>query len=250
MKNTFLAGVMLAMLALCSCSFPNRMFKTPKDYKFAVDTTKKEQSPYLIHVNDWLEMHIFSNQGFKLVDVTQSSITSSAPSEGIQYLVEENGEVKLPIIGRVNIKGLSIKDAETMLQEKYSYFYQDPFILLRVVNRHAMVFQGDGGKGTLIVLENDHTNLFEALALAGGVSEYSKAKQIKIVRGDLNNPEIYIANISSIEGLMNSTIQIYPNDIIYIDSGSNFRKRLVTDFLPYLSVFTSILVLVTYFQNN
>jgi polysaccharide export outer membrane protein len=225
------------------------MLKTPKDFKFAQDTTVLEVKPYLIHENDWLEMHIFSNDGFRLVDVTSTNITSSASSEGITYLVEENGAVKLPVIGRVPLKGMSIKEAENFLQEKYSVYYKDPFVILRVVSRQAIVFMNDGGKGSVIHLENDHTTLFEALALAGGITDYSKANSIKIIRGNIKNPEVFMADVSTIEGLKNSTLQVYPNDIIYIDSGSNLRKRITTEIVPYISLLTSFLVLLAYFNK-
>jgi polysaccharide biosynthesis/export protein len=239
-----------AILAISSCTLvPNRMFKPPKDYVYATDTSTSELvTPYKIHANDWLEMHIFSNDGFRLVDVTPSNISSTTSTQEVYYIVEENGEVKLPVIGRVLLKGLSIKDGEDLLEDKYTFYYKDPFVILRVVNRQAIVFSSDGGKGTVIELKNDHTTLFEALALAGGVSEYSKSKSIKIIRGNPKNPEVYFADASTLEGLRNSTLQIYPNDIIYLDSGSNFRKRLINDFLPFMTVLTTLLVLGTYFK--
>jgi polysaccharide export outer membrane protein len=245
-KIFFLAIV----LAFSSCRLvPNRMFKTPGDYSFAKDTVNKTPGPYIMQGGDKIELHIFSNDGFKLVDITQSNLSQSASDENIVYFVEENGESKLPVIGRIMLKGLSIKDAETLLQEKYSKYYKDPFVLIRVVSRKALVFLSDGGRGVEIPLMNDHTTLFEALALAGGLTDYSKSYHIKIVRGDLKNPQIYLADISSVSGLKDSELEIYPNDIIYIDSGSNFRKRLTTEFLPYLSVFTSVLVLITYVKK-
>jgi polysaccharide export outer membrane protein len=176
-------------------------------------------------------------------------LSVSAVDDGIRHLVGENGEAKLPVIGYTKLQGYSIKAAESMLQEKYETYYKKPFIILRVVNRHALVFLSDGGRGITIQLENDHTTLFDALALAGGMTDYSKANSIKIIRGDLKNPQIYFADISTIEGLKNAELNIYPNDIIYIDSGSNFTKRLTSEFLPYLTVFTSILVLLTYFDK-
>ena len=241
---------LVIIVAFSSCRLvPNRMFKTPKDYVFAKDTTNTSRGPYVIQAFDKVELHIFSNDGFRLVDITQSNLSSAASDEGLHYLVEENGEAKLPVIGYILLKGYNIKDAEMMLQQKYATYYKDPFIILRVVSRHALVFLSDGGRGVTIHLENDHTTLFDALALAGGMSDYSKAYSIKIIRGDLKNPQIYFADVSNLEGLRNAELNIYPNDIIYIDSGSNFRKRLTSEFLPYLSVFTSILVLVTYLNR-
>jgi polysaccharide biosynthesis/export protein len=235
------------MVTSCSIS-PNRMFKTPKDYSYATDTVRSK-GPYIIQAEDKIEMNIFSNEGFKLIDVTQSNLSQSAYDEGIVYQVEENGEVKLPVIGRIMLRGLSLRDAEILLQEKYSKFYTDPFVLIRVVSRRALVFLGDSGRGTVVPLQNDHTSLFEALALAGGITDYSRSYQIKIVRGDLKDPQVYLADISSIEGLRNSELQIYPNDIIYVDSGGRFQKKLTAEFIPILSVLTSIIVLVSYINR-
>ena len=244
-KILFLA----VLVALSSCSLvPNRMFKTPKDYSFAQDTSKSLKGPYIIQSNDKIELHIFSNDGFKLVDITSSSISQNANTEGIQYEVEQNGEVKMPVIGRINLKGLNIKEAENLLQEKYSKYYRDPFVILRVVSRRAYVFFAHGGKGTVVQLQNDHTSLFEALALAGGLSEFSKAFHIRIVRGDYKNPQVFRADISSVEALKTSELEVYPNDIIYIDSAGNLSRRLGTDILPYISLLTSVLVLLAYFK--
>ncbi len=238
------------LLAFSSCQLvPNRMFKTPADYSYAQDTVHKTPGPYIIQSEDKIEMHIFSNDGFRLIDITSANLSQAANTDGITYIIEENGEVKLPVIGRIRLKGYSIKDAEVLLQEKYSTYYKDPFVIIRVVSRHALVFLSDGGRGIVVPLQDDHTSLFEALALAGGLSEYSKAYHIKIIRGELKSPQVFLADVSTLEGLRNSELEIYPNDIIYVDSGSNFRKKLTTEFLPYLSVFTSILVLITYLNK-
>ena len=123
---------LLAIVTISSCSIvPNRMFTTPKDYRFAKDTTQDLRRPYIIQSEDKIELHIYSNDGFKLIDITQSTISQSSNSEGIEYLVEENGEIKLPVIGRVILKGLSINEAENFLQDKYSKYYKDPFIVIK-----------------------------------------------------------------------------------------------------------------------
>ena len=236
---------------MSSCTLvPNRMFKTPKDYEFAKDTTQASTKPYYIQIDDHLDMQIFSNDGFKLIDVTASNISQGNNSENVTYNIDEKGEVKLPVIGRYYLKGLSIKEAEDQLQQQYSKYYKDPFVLIRITSRKAFVFQSDGGKGSVIQLVNDHTSLFEALALAGGISEYGKAYNIKIVRGDYKNPQVFHANISELSELLNSELQVYPNDIIYIDSGYNLGKRLTSDVLPYFTFLTTLLILTTYFSNN
>ena len=238
------------VVALSSCSvIPNRMFKTPSDFAYSKDTLQNLKGPYIIQVDDRIDLHIFSNDGFRLVDVTTTNMSQLAATDNVDYIVEEDGEAKLPVIGRIHLQGLSIKESENLLQEKYSKYYKEPFVLIRVVSRHAIVFLADGGKGTVVPLQNDHTSLFEALAAAGGLTDFSKAYKIKIIRGDYKNPRVYLADVSSIQGLKNSELQVYPNDIIYVDAGSGFTRRISTEFLPYVSFLASLLVLITYFKN-
>lgn len=234
----------LVMIFLASCSVPNRMFKTEKEYSFAADSAEADTMPYLIQPNDRLELHIFSNDGFKLIDLTQTG-TEGAQTVMMTYLVESNGEAKFPVIGKVHVGGLTVKDAENILQDKYKKYYNDPFVILNVTNRHATVFLSDIGRGVVIKLENDYTSLFDALALAGGLSEYSKAYDIRILRGDLRNPKVYHANVSTVEALRNSELKVLSNDIIYVDTESKFSRKLSTEILPFLSILTSFLVIYT-----
>jgi polysaccharide biosynthesis/export protein len=231
------------LLTLSGCLSPNRMFRTADDYSFAKDSMN-EKIVYLIQPDDQIELHITSNDGFKLVDITGT--TNPGPAESLYYTVEENGEARFPVIGRVMVAGLSIKSAEELLQEKYSKYYNSPFVLLRIINRNAIVFLGDGGKGTLVTLTNDNTSLYQVLAQAGGISDFSKSYNIKILRGDPKNPKIYLADISNVEALRNSELRIFSKDIIYVDSGGAWRKKIATDVIPLLSLITSILVIISY----
>ena len=76
------------------------------------DSMNQKPTEYLIAETDFIEMRIFTNDGFKLVDITQNTSTGSGQPESIQYLVEPGGEVKFPLIGKVNLKGKTIRELE------------------------------------------------------------------------------------------------------------------------------------------
>ncbi len=243
----------LILLTSCQGFNPNRMFKTPKGYEFAKDTTVSS-SPlvYLIQPGDKLALKIYSNDGFKLVDITSSTAYSSEGNSAmvdVTFSVDNDSTVKLPIIGRIAVVGKSIREAEKLLEELYSKYYNDPFIIIKVTNRNAIVFLNDLGRGTIVQLNNDNTSLYEALAQAGGIGELSKSYSIKILRGDPKNPMVYKADISTIEGLKTSELRVLSNDIIYVDAGSRFTKRISTDVLPIIGILSSVLLIVSYINR-
>jgi polysaccharide export outer membrane protein len=108
------------------------------------------------------------------------------------YLVEYDGVVKVPTLGRINIAGLTIKEAETMFEEKYSQYYQNPFVLVNVTNRRVIVFNSGSNNGTVLTITNEKFTLIEALAEAGGIDDFSKAYRVKLIRGELQNPQVYL----------------------------------------------------------
>ncbi len=249
MRNIFFIFIAISFFS-CRTLAPNRMFQSPDGYAYATDSMRAKKTSYQIVENDRLEMHIFSNDGFKLVDITSSGgVNPAALVPNITYLVETNGEVKLPIIGRIYVKGLTISEAEDLLQKKFAKYYNEPFVILRVTNRHVLVFQGDGGAGTVVELHNDNTSLLEALALSGGIPDNGRAYRIKIVRGDLKNPQVHLVDVSTLDGLKNSEITVLSNDIIYVEAAANYKQRIWQQITPIVGIITAVLLVINIVQK-
>lgn len=219
------------------------MFRTPKDYKY--DTQIKDTTlEYRIAANDEISFRLFTNNGLKLVDVTENNPQIFQQlNQGITYIVEFDGQVNLPIIGRVNVGGMTIREAEFFLEEKYDEVFIDPFLLLNVTNRRVTIFPGSGGDGIVITLQNNNIKLLEALALAGGLADEGRAARIKLIRGDLSDPEVYLIDLSTIEGISQSDIILQANDIIYVEPIGITTRQLLGEVTPVLTLLTGLLTL-------
>jgi len=226
------------------------MFKTPKDYPYKVDQTIGNVE-YQIAPNDIMALSVFTNDGFKLIDLTTnatsmtsgSSVSSNINESATRYTVDVDGNVKLPIIGKFKIKDLTVREAEKQLEEKYAVFYNKPFVMLAVVNRRVMVFPGTGGTGKVVTLQNENTTLIEALALAGGITETGKAARIKLIRGDNRNPQVHLIDLSTVEGMKQSNMLLQANDIIYVEPVKKTSNRILAELAPIVGIVTSLLLL-------
>lgn len=238
----------LPSLFSCRNLAPNRMFETPRDYIFSTDTASGKYKDFIISPNDRMEMYIYSNDGFKLVDITGTSSNQSDQSR-ISYLVGRDSLVRLPIIGKMKLGGMTVKEAETELEEVYSKYYNDPYIVVRLINRYAIVFQGDGGQGHMVSLQNDNMTLMEVLAQGGGVPELGKAYHIKILRGDLRNPLVFRVDLSTLEGLRNSSLRIQSNDIVYVEAVPNYRNRIINQITPIVGILSAVVLIINFYQR-
>ncbi len=242
MKHLYI--FLFAVILLSSgCSFlrPDIMLKTPKNYVYSPVKDSASIKESRIAPNDIIEFRLYSNDGFKLIDLTSISGTSIVNQSSIlPYFVEIDGTVKLPVLGSIKVAGFTIREAELMLEGKYTQFYVKPFVLIRVTNKRVIVFPGSGGVAKVLTIGNNNTTLIEAIALAGGLPEYAKAYKIKVIRGDPQKPTVYLIDLSRIEGVAQANMVVQANDIIYVESRIRLSSELIKELTPALTLFSSI----------
>ena len=246
--------LLLLCLAISSCNInPSVMFKTPRDFEYNTEQTIGNVE-YRITPNDIIGFSVYTNDGFKLIDMTTSAVSinqplaSNANDNMTRFLVEPDGMVKLPIIGKVKISGMTIREAEKSLESLYATFYNKPFVMISVLNRRVLVFTGEGGLGKVVLLQNENVTLIEALALAGGVNDRGKSKNIKLIRGDMRNPKVMLINLATIEGAKKSNLMLQANDIIYVEPAPQTSNEIFQQIAPVIGIITSIALVITIIQ--
>jgi polysaccharide export outer membrane protein len=225
------------------------MFKQ-KDYQY-FELAQKKIEEYNIASGDLLSLKVYSRDGFKLLDMITSDEfkTTTVKEEQVLFLVDEEGFVNFPIVGELFVRGYTETQLKNILMDKLASIYVDPFIVLKVENRRAIVVKAPNtnssgtsgvGSATIVQLNQSPTSIIEVVAKAGGLMGSSKANNIKVIRGDLKNPQVIEVNLATIEGVRKSAMDVLPNDIIYIDSKRNAIRTILTDAAPYIGLTTSI----------
>ena len=194
------------------------MFNLPEG--FQPDVITKEalmvEKNYVIQQNDYLKLDVYSNKGEKLIDpnpelsnlsVNQQNTTRQQPN----YLVDLNGMAKFPMIGELKLTGLTLRQAEEIIQEEYLKFFKEPFTILTYANKRVIVLGAPGGQ--VIPLVNQNISLVEVLGLAKGLDNFAKAQNIRVLRKE----KVFLVDFSTIQGYRNSNMLIEPGDIVYIE---------------------------------
>lgn len=228
-----------------SCGVNNNvMFKEAKGVKSNDSIPLTPTEDYKISVDDKFTFSLSTKNGTRIIeDMTGISEEGGGGANDLEYVVRQNGEAKLPIIGMVKIEGLTIAQCEDTLEAKYGVTYQNPFVQLRVTNQRVIVFPGNGSDAKVIALMNSNTTLMEALAQAGGITDRGNASAIKLMRKVNGERVIYTLDLSTIEGLKYVDMIIQANDYIYVEPTPELTKEIAEDVVPIVSLISSALLI-------
>jgi polysaccharide biosynthesis/export protein len=248
-KNIFFSLILfLALLSMNGCKtfYPNVLLKTPKDFKFN-EIKKTALEEFKIGVHDVISFSLYSNDGFKVIDL--NSFISGQTGGGVSFVVELDGTIKLPVLGRISLLGMTAREAEIFLEDKFSEFYVKPFVMLRVSGRRVILFPGADGAARIIPLPNSSTTLMELIASVGGIPASGRSFDIKVIRGNLDNPEVFQIDFSTLDGVQKGNMLMQSNDIVYVDARPRIARTLLTEILPYFSLLNTLLITYTFIQR-
>ncbi|MGB1018246.1 MAG: polysaccharide biosynthesis/export family protein [Chitinophagales bacterium] len=224
------------------------MFKQGNYEYFQI--SKETLKEYIIQKGDLLSLEVFTREGFELVDVLEKkggAAGAKGSGSSYQYLVENDGYVEMPLYGRMFVAGYTVNQLEDIIESKSQELFNDPYAILEVTNRRAFVFKGS--VASVVTLNEAPTNLLEVIAKSGGIADELKAFKIKIIRGDLKQPEIINVDLSTIEGLRNAELIVQSNDIIYIEKRFRFATEILSEITPVLSLATSLTTIIVLVNN-
>lgn len=213
-------------------------------------TTSLEKSFYtpvepVLSIGDKITMSVWGHEDLSIGSV--NSIYSSGEETGKWLILDDEGKVNLPKIGRIKVAGLTTKEAGYLLEQRYSQILTNPIVNVRVLN-HFITVLGEVNNPGRYSLGNEMVSLIEALGIAGGLSIYSKNDEIEVVR-IINGQSVKLTvDLTDLTSLPHKNILLHPDDIIHVgvtkrkDNDRNLEKTtLIASIVTGVAVFISVI---------
>ena len=158
------------------------------------------------------------------------------------YLVDDQGNLNLPVLGSFNVIGKTLKEAETLIQTKSERYFSEPSVKLNILNYYVTVLGEVNRPGRVSLIEPD-INLLEVLGICGDLTKIANRKKIKIIRTEGDLTKIHYLDLRDKDILSSENFYVQPNDIIYVEPSS--KRFVLFDDLP--STLSTILSGITLF---
>lgn len=219
--------LVLASLFVTSCSYrsQNSLLKTNEKPKgdqdvYVINRNTITDTGYIhrIKSGDRIAVKFLNNY-----DLTKSTFNVDAnPTIEAGYVVDGNGFTNMPLVGKVQLSGLSREQASKKLEKLYSTILNNPIIEVSIVSIKVNVF-GEVARQGKFLIDRDNLTLLDLLSEAGGITSKAKKKKVRIIRGDPNNPQVIVADLTKIGILRYQELLIQDNDIVIVDQQGVYR---------------------------
>ena len=224
-----LFGLLIGLLSSCvTARKVNYMQEPDRQIPSYADTLSFED--YELRIGDRMYIYVYSldenitkmyNAGGSgsLIRQQMNQGNMSGSYDLYTYLVDDNGNIEFPTIGKIPVRGLTTREVKRKLEEELSKLLQEipgystVSVEVNIVNRTFSIIGAQSGR---YVINKEKMTIFEALAMAGDLGEFNSRKEIKLVREKEGKTTIKTFDVRSKDIVNSEYYYIEPNDIIYI----------------------------------
>ena len=216
--------VFLCLIAfLASCSAPKEVLYL-QDIASIKEENIDKNYEVIIHKDDLLAILVNSKDPelalpFNMPVVTyQIGAQTTAQQRLLGYLVDQNGDIDFPILGKIHVEGLTRMQVTELIKQKLMSedLIKDPIVTVQFLNFKVSVMGEVTRPGTFDI-SGDRIALLEALSMAGDLTIYGRRDRVAVIREKDGKRRILYHDLRSSDIFQSPCYYLQQNDIVYVE---------------------------------
>lgn len=225
------------------------------DYDMSADDTRTSLTPaiYKIMPYDNLFIRVVTPDPqwsalFNIMPVGAGGAVTEESAALFGYPVDADGKIEIPFVGKVEVADKTLSEIKITLDSIFKNYVTDASISVRLVNNFVSVM-GEVRIPGRYPLTKDRLNIFEALSMAGDLSEYSDRQKVQLIRPSPYGPIVKEFSLADRSIMASELYYVMPNDIIYAQPirGRSFQINS-SIYSLFLTTITTALVVIGFFK--
>jgi len=153
------------------------------------------------------------------------NLTQQSAAAG--YLVNKDGYVEVPVLGRMKLEGFTTEQARDIVLAEANKYFKDPTVIVRYANFKFSV-TGEVARPGEYITPNEKVSILDAIAMAGDLTIFGKRENVLLIRDNLDGTKTpYRINLKKSDILSQPYYYLRQNDVIYVEPGNG--KAAATD---------------------
>lgn len=168
------------------------------------------------------------------------------------YLVDNDGNINFPIVGKIHVQGLTKEECQNVIHDKiipYMSESEKPIVTVRMSSYHVTVM-GEVKRPMNVSVTSEKMNILEALAEAGDMGQYGVRNDVLLIRTDADGRRHHVhLNMNDANVINSPYYYVQQNDIIYVKpnkvaAGNSVIGSSTTIWFSVIGIVTSLSSLV------
>jgi polysaccharide biosynthesis/export protein len=166
---------------------------------------------------------------------------SSSSNSIVGYLVDEAGNIDFPFVGKINIGSMTLSEAGKKIQSALSEYIANTTIIVKFIDNQVSVL-GEVQSQGVFSFSQDKLNIYEALALGGGLTRYGNRKNVILIRQEGDRIMHHKLNLSDSKIASKDYYYVLPNDVVVVEPLKSISSSYSN--ITYTTILTSITTLI------
>lgn len=145
-----------------------------------------------------------------------SSIESYSQAAQQTYIVDQNGDINFPILGKIHVEGMSTKELAEYLTDKISADVEDPYVRVELLNFKVKVL-GEVQRPGAYTIRSQRYSILDALADAGDLTPYGERSRVVLIRDENGKRTYHNLNLNDVNIISSPYFYLRQNDAIYVE---------------------------------
>lgn len=240
-RFSYKAVIILTMISAVSC-VPTKNIDYFNDINELEEPAVNPRIQKLIMPFDKLYIKVISidPQTSAIFNVTEE-LRSGGGNGILGYLVDEKGNINFPFAGNINVASLTLAQASEKIQKVMNDYVPNTSITVKYIDNQITVM-GEVQHQGVYPFTQDKLNIYEALGLGGGLSQWGDRKKIILIRNEGGKIMHYRLNLSDSKIATKDYYYILPNDVIVVEpmKAISYSYQNIT----YTTILSSITTLI------
>ena len=255
MSRLLKIGVIAVLFAVVFAScVPQKKMLYLKNAEMAAENISKDYVndrtvDYKLQPGDNLYIHVVNTIDERSAASINGDIRGYLSSDANIYLqtttIDEDGYVEMPLVGKIEVKNLTVDEAKDRLQTAINTYINGSMLVVKLASFNLTLL-GEVSRPGMYKVYQSQINLFEAVALAGNMTNFAKKSDVKIIRQTDHGSEIVTVDMGQADILSSPYYYLKPNDIVYVEP-LKIKQWGFTTF-PYSTVFSIVTLGVTLYS--
>ena len=251
---------------MCACSAPKDVIYfqgiddlTPEQLaKMSQSYTTKITNDDLLSINvtawDPAAVTPFNPPVYAYPSVAQGEQQIMASQNLYTYLVDQEGNINFPILGKVYVAGLTRQELGKKLEDMISKYVENPLVNVQLLN-FKITLMGDVARPGAYTIRNDRISILEAIGLGGDLQLTANRKNILVIRDNNGVKESHRLDLTDPAIFASPYFYLQQNDIVYAEPIKNkqrsrtsadrsFTMSLLTTVISSVSIITSMVITI------